>query len=87
MPTQDSLFDLLENPPEQPTPKEAPEPTTANPPAIQRRIHALAPCRSCARRTGREWAAFSGGLCMVCSPVDSDDWMTKRREARRKASS
>ena len=83
MPTQDSLFDLLEEPPQQPT--ETPEPPRVNPPDVQRRIDALVPCRGCTRRTGREWAAFSGGLCMVCSPIDSDHWMAERREARRKA--
>lgn len=85
MPTQDSLFDLLEDPPEQPAPTETPEPPTANPPDVQRRIDALVACRACTRRTGPEWAAFSGGLCMVCAPVDSDDWMAERREARKKA--
>ena len=85
MPTQNSLFDLLENPPEQPAPTKTREPSTVNPPDIQRRIDALVRCRDCTRRTGPEWATFSGGLCMVCSPVDSDEWMAERRNARRKA--
>ena len=83
MPTQNSLFDLLDEP-QQPTPPQAPEPPAAHAPEVQQRLDALIPCRACARRTGREWAAFSGGLCMACSPVDSDTWMDERRAARRK---
>ena len=83
MPTQDPLFDLFETDPEEPEPAATPEPEPEHQPEVQRRIDALIPCRACPRRTGREWTAFSGGLCMVCSPVDSDEWMAERRKRRR----
>ena len=84
MTTQHSLFDLFETAPETPEPSEAVEPPAANAPEVQRRIDALVPCRACPRRTGREWAAFSGGLCLVCSPLESQDWLAERRRARSK---
>ena len=90
MPTQNSLFDMFETEPEPPEPPQEaeppqePEPEAANDPEVRRRIDALVPCRECPRKTGREWAAFSGGLCMVCSPVESGDWMAERRRARSK---
>lgn len=84
MTTQHSLFDLFDTAPEDPEPSEAPQPPAANDPEVQRRIDALVPCRACGRKTGREWAAFSGGLCLVCSPLESDDWLAERRRARSK---
>ena len=90
MATQDSLFDLFEpepeqpEPPQEPQPHQEPEPRAANDPEVQRRIDALVPCRACPRRTSRDWAAFSDGLCLVCSPLESDDWLAERRSARSK---
>ena len=90
MATQDSLFDLFETEPEQreapqePQPRQQPKPVAANDPEVQRRIDALVPCRACPRRTSPEWAAFSGGLCLVCSPLESEDWLAERRRARSK---
>ncbi len=85
MSTQESLFDLFEPEPEQTDPPQAPETPTADDPQVQRRIDALVPCRACPRRTGPEWAAFSGGLCLVCSPLDSENWLTERRKLRRRS--
>lgn len=84
MTTQHSLFDLFEEAPEEPASSEAPQPAPAKDPEVQHRIDALAPCRACPRKTSREWAAFSGGLCLVCSPLESDDWLAERRRARNK---
>jgi len=90
MATQDSLFDLFETEPEQPEPPQerqpprAPEPQATSDAEIQRRIDALVPCRSCPRKTSSEWAAFSGGLCLVCSPLESEDWLAERRNTRTK---
>ena len=90
MATQDSLFDLFEpepehpEPPQKPQPRREPAPRAANDPEVQRRIDALVPCRACPRRTSREWAAFSGGLCLVCSPLESEDWLAERKRGRSK---
>ena len=84
MTTQRSLFELFHTTPEDPEPSEAPQPPAANAPEVQRRIDALVPCRACPRRTSREWSAFSGGLCLVCSPLESEDWLTERRRVRNK---
>ena len=83
MTTQHSLFDLFETAPEEPEPSATPQPPATNDPEIQRRIDALVPCRACPRRTSREWAAFSDGLCLVCSPLESEDWLAERRRARK----
>ena len=84
MATQDSLFDLFETAPDQPESTGTREPPSANDPDVQRRMDALVPCRGCPRRTSREWAAFSDGLCLVCSPLESEDWLAERRRARSK---
>ncbi|MCY4123415.1 MAG: hypothetical protein OXG72_21110 [Acidobacteria bacterium] len=84
MPTQDSLFDLFETAPEEPEPAETHQPPAAEDREVQRRIDALVPCRSCPHRTSPEWAAFSGGLCMACSPLESHEWFAERKRAQKK---